>query len=208
MEKKRNRKVSRKKASVVVVAYLVLMVTLVAGTTFALLMSKTENIMNEFTSAVVNGEIDEDLTSTEKKNVQIQNTGNIDVYVRTKVVVTWQDENGNVYGIAPVEGKDYEMDWCVDNASNLNQPWFEAKGYYYHKAAIKPDQATSYLFTSCKEGTKNPDIPSNYKLNVEIISTVIQAEGKDSSGNYAVEVVWPNVKVDTVNNVNVLTKKE
>lgn len=94
------------------------------------------------------------------------------VYVRTAVVVTW--ENGtNVYATAPT----YTVT-CGDN-------WFRQGDFYYYKLPISSGN-TSALTVACTE-----EAPVGYTLHVEVISQTIQAQGTTDSGDVpAVTDAW------------------
>lgn len=139
----------------------------VVGTTVAYLFDKTDSITNTFTPANVTTEITEEFDNKVKNNVKVTNTGDVDAYIRAAVVVTWQDDDGNVYPTAPVEGTDYTVIWTMDG-------WKEKDGYYYYTKVVEQGKSTGILLTSCKpvEGKA----PEGYHLVVEILASAIQAE--------------------------------
>lgn len=186
MKNKNGRKVKRlrwNRSFVVLASVLVLIIGLV-GTTLAFLYDSTTPVINTFTPTKVTGEITEDFKDNVKNNVQVKNTGDIDAYIRAMVVVTWQDDAGNVYATAPVEGTDY-------NVSYPGNGWVKhTDGYYYYTSKVAPNASTGILLTGCKpvEGKA----PEGYHLVVEILSDAIQAEPED-----AVKEAWSvNVKAD------------
>lgn len=156
----------KKSAVFAIAAALVLLCAI--GTTLALLIDKTDVVENKFEYATVPPEIDEDVTTGVKENVKIKNMGNVPAYIRVKVVVTWQDEDGNVAATLPVQNQDYEM--VVDDNA-----WFEKGGYYYHKAPVAAKGETSVLIKSCSK-TETAKKPSEeYDLSVEILAQSIQS---------------------------------
>ncbi len=175
--KKRN----KNSKSFLLLASLALIVTAVIGTTMAYLVSDTPAVINTFTPATVDSEVVETLDTNVKKDVQIQNTGDIKAYIRAKVVVTWKDTAGNIYAQKPLEGTDYIIEY------NLENGWSKGKGsdgFFYWALPVNPhvesehpendDCYTGVLITSCspQEGAA----PEGYNLHVEILAEAIQAE--------------------------------
>ncbi len=171
----RRRRRRNRKPTLLMLALAILLVAVV-GTTIAYLFTNTDSITNTFTPASVATDIDEDFKGEVKNNVKVKNTGDVDAYIRAAVVVTWQNDTGEVYPTAPVEGTDYTVTWTKDG-------WVEYGGYYYYTSAVAPNASTGILLTDCKpvEGKT----PENYHLVVEILASAIQ--GKPDS---AVTDAW------------------
>lgn len=157
---------------------------LVSGLTLAYLVTQTDFIKNTFYPANVNNSIDESFGHDPdtpdgdivKKDVKITNTGDVDAYVRVKVVISWtqQDKDGNVtevYKQTPVEGTDYTITY----AENTKWVYDDESGYWYYTAAVAPGNATEILIKECKEAEES-NKPDGYDLTVEIISQSIQAK--------------------------------
>lgn len=173
MKNKNGRKVKRlrwNRSFVVLASVLVLIIGLV-GTTLAFLIDSTTPVINTFTPTKVTGEITEEFDGKVKNNVQVKNTGNIDAYIRAMVVVTWQNDAGNVNATAPVEGTDYTLTWTMDG-------WVKNGNYFYYTSKVAPNASTGILLTDCKPvDGKTPD---GYHLVVEILSDAIQAEPENA----------------------------
>ena len=173
---------TNRKAPVALVAILVLLCCAVAGTV-AFLIDSTGPVKNTFEPSHVTtyveekfGEKDGKLT---KSDVKIQNTGDIDAYIRVAVIVNWANASGNVSG-TPVKDSDYVMDLNIDTGTTTNAPWFKGSdGYYYCKTAVKSvkqdasDCYTPVLINSCYpvEGKA----PAGYALQVTILADGIQS---------------------------------
>ncbi len=98
---------------------LLILAALSIGGTIAYLFTQSGPKENTFTPSNVACEVKENLSGATKSNVQIKNTGNTDAYIRAMIIVTWKDEDGNVYGKQPVPGTDYSItlnsdDWTLD----------------------------------------------------------------------------------------------
>lgn len=166
---------------VLLVLSLVLLIAVGVGGTLAYLTDKTESVQNTFTPTSVGTEITEDFDETTKSNVRIKNTGDIDTYVRARIVVSWKDSNGQMYAPAPEKDTHYTLEtgphWSLGT-----------DGYYYYDSVLPPTpengEGSEPLITeatwikACDDG--------NYLLHIEIIAEAIQAEPAS-----VVETVWP-----------------
>lgn len=164
---------------------LVLLVGVAVGGTLAYLVTNTDPIENQFTPSKVTTTVEEKLDGNVKKNVKIKNTGDTEAWIRAAVVITWQDENGNVYGgTQPVAGTDYTIEWNVDEQKTDHEKWFKGKdGFYYWTKPVKSQEEdanncfTGVLITECKLVAGKA--PEGYALTVEIIGSGIQSKPAD-----------------------------
>lgn len=164
---KQNKRKSRSKKPAVLLVSMILLVSVAVGGTLAWLTTNTGAVTNTFTPAEVSSYVQENFNNGVKKNVKIQNTGNIDAYIRAEIIVTWKDAEGNVYGKLPVKDVDYEMEMGLTD-------WTQKDGYYYYNKAVAPGGTTSVLIQECKVvAGKAPD---GYDLSVEIIADAIQSK--------------------------------
>lgn len=157
----------------ILLASLVLLIALTVGTTVAFLMDDTNTVENTFQPAQVSCKIHETFTDAkEKKNVYVENTSNVDAYIRSQIVVNWvRAGTENVVPVVPA-GYSYTLD--------LNsEDWTEKDGYYYYTGKVEPDRLTKALIDSAKpvypEGVTISDAP--YHLQVTVLAEAIQAEG-------------------------------
>lgn len=169
--------------AILLVVSLLLVMALSIGGSLAWLTTSTAPVVNTFTPGDVTTTVVEEIDNGVKNNVQIQNTGSVEAYVRAQVIVTWQNDSGNVNAIAPKEGTDYTIIWS--GTTGENPTWFQgADGYYYCKAPVVAGGTTAVLFTDCKP--VDGEAPQGYNLCVEILSSAIQAVPATT-----VESVWP-----------------
>lgn len=176
------KRVMKTKKPVALVALLVLLCCTVAGT-LAYLVTSTNSVTNTFTPAHVSTAVDETFDGTTKSNVKIQNTGNIDAYIRVAVVANWIDEDGNVYGgAAPAETTDYTI-------SYNKADWKLIDGYWYCKTVVQVGSETPALIESCSK-TSTAAVPEGYDLQVTILADGIQADGVGSNGKTPMEDAW------------------
>lgn len=184
----KKRKTKNRKPLVLLASVAVLVCTMVGGT-LAWLTTTTSQVTNTFTPAHVTCAVDESFSAARKSDVSIKNTGDIDAYIRAKIVVSWQDKDGNLYSQTPVLGTDYEL--------NLSNAWTRGTdGFYYYKDAVAPSQNTNPLILSAKVLARPQGMPAefdNFNLAIEIIAEAIQAAGTTGGANPvpAVKDAWP-----------------
>lgn len=177
-EKRRN---SRK--GLIAAVALVLLLCAAVGGTLAWITTQTNPVVNTFTPAHVTCRVDEDFSDGSKKNVKIENTSDIDAYIRAAIVVNWADASGNV-SATPVAESDYTMSLNLANSG-----WVKGSdGYYYYTSPVKPGDKTGILITSCLPIANAA--PAGYDLQVTILAEAIQAAGETSNGTKAVVDAW------------------
>lgn len=169
----------RKKLSIGLASLALVLVCAVGGT-LAWMHAASQAVTNTFVPASISTTVEEDTKGDVKKNVKIQNTGDVDTYIRAAVVINLLDAEGNVVGTAPVENTDYTITWGKD--------WFQVGNYYYYPVPVAPKGETGNLIDECKpvEG-KN--------LQVTILAEGVQAGGADADGTPAVELAWKTVTI-------------
>ena len=150
-------------------ASLALVVTAVIGTTLAYLVSTPPAVTNTFTPGEIESEIHENLSNKTKSNVTVKNTGNADAYIRAKVVITWQDADGNVLAEQPVKDTDYTINGSPDSG------WFESDGFFYWNSKVPAGKSTGVLIKELKQSET-----TDRHLHVEILADAIQAEPADA----------------------------
>lgn len=95
-------KKSRKKLIIMLVS-IVLAVTVAVVGTLAYLFHITDNVVNVFTPTEVTCKVDETFENNIKTNVSIQNTSNIDAFIRVAVLANWKQTSTQPYVIAENE---------------------------------------------------------------------------------------------------------
>lgn len=196
----RRKKSNMSKRAIVLLLSLVLVVSTVIGTTMAYLVSSPDPVVNTFTPARVDSEVNENIENGIKTNVKIQNKSNVTAYIRAAVVVTLTGPDGvqqavkdTHYTITGLPG----TDWITDSDD-----------FYYYTKPVAPndnnadthDDETDILIGSCKP--VQAKIPDGYELCVEILSEAIQAEPAE-----AVQSAWTAVKVGTDGKLTLATTR-
>ena len=161
---------------------LILVLGLSVGGTLAFLIADTDPVINTFTPGKVTTEIEEDFENKlVKENVCIENTGDVDVYIRATIVANWVDVSGNI--IAPAkEGEDY-----TGFTSDLG--WDKhSDGYYYWTEPVAPGTSTGELIDSCQPYADAKPEGADH-LQMTILSQAIQAEPKQARDDAG----WPDI---------------
>lgn len=156
-----------KRKAILAVTLIVLLLSVAVGTTLAYLFDQTDSITNTFTPTNLPNEVVEGFEGNTKTYAEIKNNGNIAAYIRAKVVVTWQDAEGNVLKDVPKEETDYSITYC-------NGKWSEKDGFWYYSEPVKAGESTDELFKNCKPLKSAPS--EGYTLHVEVLAQSIQAE--------------------------------
>lgn len=144
---------------------LVLLAVGLTSTSLAFLIDQTPAVVNKFDPGEVTASIDETFEDNVKTDVAVQNTGNTDAYIRAKVVITWQDNEGNIYAQAPVAGRDYNIIYSQEG-------WIQKGDYWYCTTPVAANGFTPVLVDKCEQLTQEPN---DYHLVVEILADAIQS---------------------------------
>ena len=104
---------------------------------------------------------------------------NIVTYIRATVVVNWQDGEGNIWAIPPVENTDYTI--SAPNCTLLSD------GYYYYNGTRKPGEGFGINVTQ-------NTVKDGFSLHVQIFAESIQCVPSDLT-----TTTW-GATYDSVNN--------
>ena len=167
----------------VVITAAVLLLTAAVGGVYAYITAQTPPLENQFDPVEVTCAVEESFDGQTKQDVAIRNTGDIAAYIRAAVVVTWADDDGNVWAQAPVEGTDYDVAWGSGDWA------IGSDGFWYHRRAVAAGDTTADLIRTVSAVSA----PKGYHLQVQVLATAIQA-----SPDEAVEEAW-NVTVSDGN---------
>lgn len=160
----------RRNNPVLLVISLVLVLALAVGGTVAWLTSVTDPVTNVFVPGTGGTNIDEDIVNNAKTKIVIENKGNIDAYVRVKLVINCIDENGNVVAGA------------VPSVSYDGTKWDLINGCYYYKGVVEENGETTNLLADRATIPLTGENGVRYEVNV--IAQTIQTVGG------AVEDAW------------------
>lgn len=162
-----------------VILIVVLVVTVLCGTVLAYMFRQTEYEDNYFTPAGVSCKVQEKTDSplTKKTSIKVQNTGNIDAYLRVRLVSYWVGADGNIVAkpssvpeITPAEG------WIKGTNDT-----------YYYQSPISPENSTKELLSAPIVLAEDEN---GYLQVVEVFAEAIQSKPEN-----AVTDSW-NVSLD------------
>lgn len=176
----------RIKVRLAIIAVLVVLITIPAA--MAYMYVKTETIDNEFIPAQVSCKVIENMEENTKTSIQVENTSNVPVYIRLKVITYWQDSKGNIVGKFDnpkmVFNYDKEKWYCVDDT--LDNPTNGDLYYYRSSVPATAGASTTNLFASGNTITldtltetvtnNGATVTYHYYQVVEFIAEAIQAE--------------------------------
>ena len=168
--KRRRKSRTRMNRATVLLMAILMLIGVVAGSTVAYLIDTTGDVANTFEYGRVSCEIHEDFTDKEhKKDVQVENTGNVNAYIRATYVINWLDKDGNIAASVP-------SNYTYTLTGPKSNKWVQGAddGYYYYTSAVEPGGKTDSLL-DCKVSYPDPANPE-YTLSVEILATAIQSQ--------------------------------
>lgn len=162
---KGKRNASRKKTWTLMIC-LALLAGLAVGGTLAWLTSSTGSVVNTFTVGNVDGKVEENFDGTIKKNVNVTNTGDVDAYIRVKLVTYRVNAAGD-----PIGGE-------VESPSfTPGTGWVEHDRYYYYTLPVKPNAkpAADLIGAFGIELKKYSDVDGGKQV-LEVMAELIQSE--------------------------------
>lgn len=178
----------------VLLACLLVTVAIAVSGTIAYLFTSSDPVVNTFTPVTPDIEIPEEMNRTVKEKATVQNTGDVDSYLRAKIVVTWQNSNGEVYPEVPVLKTDSNAEG--DYTMSTGAHWIQHTDgyYYYYKVAAlgQPEVTKKDGSIEYGEGVTDDDMliiraevvgeapAEGYTLHIEILGQAIQAEPVDA----------------------------
>lgn len=170
----RRRRAKRRKQQSLIIAVVAILCSIIACATIAFVFTSTKPLENTFTDAYVACDVLETFDGITKTDVTIKNTGEVQSYIRAKVVVTWMsDDKTKVTALKPIDDTDYIITYADETNAATN--WKKGSdGYWYYKLPVNVGKETEELIESCslKDGITVPD---GYYLSVEIVASSIQS---------------------------------
>lgn len=152
------------------------------GTVFAYMFRQTEYKNNEFTPASISCRVVEEFDGTQKSSIQVQNTGNIDAYLRVRFVTYWVDSDGNIVAKPSSMPEITLADGWMRGSNNT----------CYYKSSVAPNNFTGELLSAPIILQKDVN---GYLQVVEVFAEAIQAKPEDAVTNS-----W-NVSLDINGNI-------
>ena len=165
--RKKHSRIRMNKLAILFIA-VVMLIGAVVGSTVAFLVTETTPVTNTFEYAKVSCAVSETFSGATKENVQIQNTGTTDAYIRATYVVNWLNKDGTIAASVP-EGYSYDL------TENPNNVWAKGDdGYFYYWTPVAPGNSTPESLLNCT--AHYPEgVEPQYILSVEILATAVQS---------------------------------
>ena len=153
---------------------MVLLVTVAIGGTLAYLVTQDEPITNTFTPSFVTCKVTEtfDEDSGEKKEVNVQNTGDTDAYIRVRLVTYRTNAAGqHIGGTATIP----------EFTPGTN--WVKYGDYYYYTLPVKPtEKPTTDLISSSITLTQNYADSDGGNQAIDVMAEAIQSGPAEAVG--------------------------
>lgn len=157
---------------------LLITAVLAVGITLAFMFRQTAPIENKFTDAKVACSVVEEFNGEQKTSIQVKNEGNIDCYLRVRLVSYWQNANGEIVGKP-----------SVIPTVEIGGGWMagESEDVFYYTAPVEAGKTTeSNLLQSPLVLAKEDYNGETVYQVVKVFAEAVQAEPDD-----AVKTAWP-----------------
>lgn len=159
---------------------LLLVIGMVVGGTVAWLSTKSAPITNTFLPSKVACEVTEsfDGRTGVKSNVNVKNTGDIDAYIRVKLVSYRTNDAGqHIGGTAEIN---FEP----------GKGWVKHGGYYYYTLPVAPGKKPETNLTDSMMLIDSYTDADGGKQAIDVMAEAIQANGVADDGKKAVVKAW------------------
>lgn len=162
---------------------IVLLLGVAIGGTIAWLSTKTTPVTNTFTPARVTCEVEEkfDKTTGVKTKVNVKNNGNIDVYIRVKLVTYRTNDDGqHIGGTADLP------------KFALGENWVKHGEYYYYTLPVAPDEKPEANLADSMTLTGSYEDADGGKQALDVMAEAIQSAPEKAVGEAWGVTITPN----------------
>lgn len=174
----RRRKRRSKKTGMLFLS-LLLVIGMVVGGTVAWLSTKSASITNTFLLSHVSCSVTEEFNGTTKSNVNVINTGDIDAYIRVKLVTyRVNDKKQHIGGTAKIP------------PFTPGNGWVKKGDYYYYTQPVAPGTKPAAALISSIDLIGSYTDADGGKQVIEVMAEAIQANGVADDGTKAVVEAW------------------
>lgn len=154
-----------KSRNTLIAVVLLIVVAVLCGGAIAYMYNQTEYVENDFVAPRVTCLVEEEKTDDAKQEITVKNTGNIQAYLRVRLVSNWSESDGaggyNTIGIPS------EMP-----AFNLGEDWIKGSDdTYYYRLPVEPNASTKDLLGSDMTLTEK----QSYLQVVDVFAEAIQS---------------------------------
>lgn len=186
-----NEKTLRTGRVTAIVMATVLLLALAIGGTVAWLSTKSAPITNTFNPSQVTCKVTENFDGTVKTNVNVENTGNIDAFIRVKLV-TYRTNNAGEH----IGGTATLPDFA------LGAGWVKHGDYYYYTKPVEPNRTPEANLTNKMTLKGNYDDADGGRQAIDVMAEAIQ-----SVPEAAVQAAWgENFSINADGSLNVPTQ--
>ena len=152
----------------------VMLFALAVGGTIAWLTDKDRPLVNTFDPSKVTCEVQEKFDGKVKSDVNVKNTGDIDAFLRVKLVTYRTNDAGqHIGGTAALP------------QFTLGANWVEYNGYYYYTLPVAPGDKPATKLTDSMTLTENYDDADGGHQSIDVMAEAIQ-----SVPEAAVKAAW------------------
>ena len=152
----------------------VMLLALAVGGTIAWLTDKDRPLVNTFDPSKVTCEVQEKFDGKVKSDVNVKNTGDIDAFIRVKLVTYRTNDAGqHIGGTAALP------------QFTLGANWVEYNGYYYYTLPVAPGDKPATKLTDSMTLTENYDDADGGPQSIDVMAEAIQ-----SVPEAAVKAAW------------------
>ena len=152
----------------------VMLFALAVGGTIAWLTDKDRPLVNTFDPSKVTCEVQEKFDGKVKSDVNVKNTGDIDAFIRVKLVTYRTNDAGqHIGGTAALP------------QFTLGANWVEYNGYYYYTLPVAPGDNPATKLTDSMTLTESYDDADGGHQSIDVMAEAIQSVPED-----AVKAAW------------------
>ncbi len=186
------------------IAVLALALVTVGGT-LALMAVSSNSVINSFTAASIDTEINE-VVGEGTKQVSITNKGPSDAYVRARIMVSGVEKDQvEIVSEEPANVDENKVYLVMQNNGNTNGKWCKEQEsdndeysdkFYYYLGVVKPDDPTENLLEKVVfgENLKNDEFLAGFNITVYHESVLAINKPATSDGKVTLEMVTDSFK--------------
>lgn len=149
----------------------VMLFALAVGGTIAWLIDKDSPLVNTFDPSKVTCEVQEKFDGKVKSDVNVKNTGDIDAFIRVKLVTYRTNDAGqHIGGTAALP------------QFTLGANWIEYNGYYYYTLPVAPGGKPATKLTDSMTLTESYDDADGGHQSIDVMAEAIQSVPAEAVG--------------------------
>lgn len=149
----------------------VMLFALAVGGTIAWLIDKDSPLVNTFDPSKVTCEVQEKFDGKVKSDVNVKNTGDIDAFIRVKLVTYRTNDAGqHIGGTAALP------------QFTLGANWVEYNGYYYYTLPVAPGDKPATKLTDSMTLTESYDDADGGHQSIDVMAEAIQSAPPEAVG--------------------------